>query len=768
MMKKISVFKLLCIFFLLTVCCFSQSTWAIPVMNITGNPAFPSTVAAGETVSATYQITNQFNYPLTHISFTFPQPITRDSSSTCTNNMTLTQGDSCNLVLNLSTSQAGTINGSLQASSSGIYNVTKPIRILITPSNTSQWQFISAGIPLTTALSQFKSFSVNPINQQIVYVGSDATGRVFKSTDGGLTWTNKSTGLSAAIIWKIQVDPVNPDIVYATTNTGVYKSLNAGELWSPVNNGLPIGTVDSIALDPNNHNTLYAGSFNNGVYKSTDGGATWQNTSNNLPANFTAYTITFKPGDSNTIFVGSDRVSGGPAGAIFKSSNAGLTWTQSDSGIPSTFARIYKMLINPSNPTVCYAATRSEGGYKSTDGCSTWSKMTTLAPAYGLDRVYDFNFEPTNNANLIASTYGQVFRTTDEGANWNDINGTLDPDIFYTAIYSNSTLLQGTLNGTIYRTTDNGATWTLSTNGIVEKSITEIYSILSNHNLIIASLYDVGIYKSNDAGTNWTNIVNPALTSSGLWEVIQSPSNPSVLFVAADGQGVFKTTDGGANWVAQNTGLSTPYNFQAFVMDPNSEQKLFVSNYNSSGGVTGGLFESTDGGATWSSIPFFALNSVESIVINKNNSLIVYAANSTNDTIAKSTDGGTTWSTVFSPGTSSFTPFLSIDPNNTNVIYLAVGQSVYKSLNDGVTWSNYTLSTSGLTVTTTIFVDPRNSENLYVGTDRGVYHSINGGVTWAANNNNLTDLYVLSLRFEQSLNLLYAGTDKQGIFSLAI
>jgi photosystem II stability/assembly factor-like uncharacterized protein len=115
-----------------------------------------------------------------------------------------------------------------------------------------------------------------------LYAGSDTAGSsqgnagVFRSADGGLTWTRKSAGLPTSIIHALLLDAIDETTLYAGTDAGVYKSVNSGELWTRSSAGLPAGDVRALAQDAAHTIAIFCGVYGGGVFESQDGGATWQ------------------------------------------------------------------------------------------------------------------------------------------------------------------------------------------------------------------------------------------------------------------------------------------------------------------------------------------------------------------------------------------------------------------------------------------------------------------------------------------------------------
>ena len=122
------------------------------------------------------------------------------------------------------------------------------------------------------------TLALDPTTPTTVYAG--LWDGVFKSTDGGTSWSPATTGLtcgtSSCEVTALALDPTTPTTLYAgTSSDGVFKSTDGGGSWSPVNTGLINLTVTALALDPTTPTTLYAGTSSDGVFKSTDGGGSW-------------------------------------------------------------------------------------------------------------------------------------------------------------------------------------------------------------------------------------------------------------------------------------------------------------------------------------------------------------------------------------------------------------------------------------------------------------------------------------------------------------
>lgn len=145
------------------------------------------------------------------------------------------------------------------------------------------------------------------------------TGGVWKSLDGGSTWSVLTDNLSNIDVYALAMDPSNAQVYFwGSTNGTIFKSTDSGATWN-LHATLPSGTINKILINPTNTQIMYASSEGSGVYKSFDGGFTWTIINSKSE---TGYDIEFKPGDYNTIYASGTK--------FFVSSDGGATFTTSD------------------------------------------------------------------------------------------------------------------------------------------------------------------------------------------------------------------------------------------------------------------------------------------------------------------------------------------------------------------------------------------------------------------------------------------------------
>src|SRR4026208_173048 len=222
--------------------------------------------------------------------------------------------------------------------------------------------------------------AVSESDTSIIYVGY-AVGGVFKSENNGTTFTPVFETYGTASIGDIAIHPTNPDIVYVGTGEannrqtasfgdGIYKTTDGGKTFTNV--GLKeTQTIARIVIDPKNPETVYVASPGHlfgpnperGVFKTTDGGKTWNKVK--FVDDDTGFTdIAIDPVNPNILYAASYQRrrsgccfnGGGPGSALWKTADAGKTWTKlTGSGLPpGTYGRI-ALDVSRSNPNVVYA-----------------------------------------------------------------------------------------------------------------------------------------------------------------------------------------------------------------------------------------------------------------------------------------------------------------------------------------------------------------------------------------------------------------------------
>ena len=289
-------------------------------------------------------------------------------------------------------------------------------------------------------------------------------------------------------------------------------------------------------------------------------------------------------------------------------------WVHLSNGL-STHSTYRSLVMDSSNPLVLYAGTNQGEVYKTTDGGANWSSVSNGLPSlFVITRIV---IDPHNTQILYLSTYGMgVYKTTDGGAHWNAINNGFPTNKFMYALaidpVNSQTLYAGFLNYGVYKTTDGGAHWSsIGAANVQHKSVLSIAMDPHNTQTVYLSTYTSGIYKTTDGGANWSSVSNGLPSNGGIYTLAIDHADTQTVYAGIYHHNVYKTTDGGANWTQMRHGVSTA-TVKCITINPLNTQEVFAGTYGY------GVFKTEDGGANWTTMNtgLQSGTTVESFVIN--------------------------------------------------------------------------------------------------------------------------------------------------------
>ncbi len=276
------------------------------------------------------------------------------------------------------------------------------------------------GFPYTWAYSA-PTLLLDPLTPTTIYAAGMCQSfhnncGVSKSTDGGLTWTVSSnslpepglsppiTMLGSSLILGLAIDPKTPSNLYASTGLGIFKSTDGAATWNLTGSLGNAGAVTAVAVDPLNSAVLYASvgnSLSAGIYKSTDAGATFTGNSNGLPSGWFADSLVLVPSVPGRVYaIGSFA----PTKDVYRSDDSGNTWMKVGSGLPD--GPVSALAVDPGNSSVVYAAPSAGGLYRSTDAGATFS----LLPGLRIPIVNSLAIDPANSSQIYT---GSQFNPSD-------------------------------------------------------------------------------------------------------------------------------------------------------------------------------------------------------------------------------------------------------------------------------------------------------------------------------------------------------------------
>lgn len=293
------------------------------------------------------------------------------------------------------------------------------------------------------------SLAIDPVDPSKIYAGTRAGG-IFKSIDGGTSWSPALNGLGGSEIRAIAVDATESSNVFAATNQDLFKSVDAGLNWSAVVSPLTGRDVLSLAIDPTRSSTLYAGIWGfAAVFKSVDSGASWVQSNTGMNSVPGVFSILIDKATPTTLYAGT------LGSGVFKSTDGGATWISRSAGINQ---EIMSLAMDPWSPLTLYAGT-ADGVYKTVDGAMSW----TPAGSFQADslRVLGIVINPTLPSTLYAIKINSVFKSTDGGSHWARANSGVG------VIRANTIAIDPTDPSKLYLGSNGSETVLKSTNGAV-------------------------------------------------------------------------------------------------------------------------------------------------------------------------------------------------------------------------------------------------------------------------------------------------------------
>jgi photosystem II stability/assembly factor-like uncharacterized protein len=437
--------------------------------------------------------------------------------------------------------------------------------------------------PMTT---NYDRLVVHPENPHIAYVGGDAwvTATIYKTTDGGRTWTevvrrgeDSNIEMGWINMWGpsvkcLTMSPLDPDLLYFGTSGHVFKTTDGGQHWRQVytevfpdgrfrGTGLEVTCVHNIIIHPKDAERLYFGYFDIGLLISDDRGKTFRRCVKGVePRDMqnSCFDVAFDPDDPSHCW-GSFGTWGQNIGVIAESSDGGMTWRivgSSETGLPDARHRV--LTVDPASPPDArHLLTTADGKgiYLSEDNGHTWQERNNGLP-YG--DVRDLASHPTQpGVYWCALGTGAVYYTDDRGATWRQVSQNLeatdvkrlvvapgDPRRLYLAARDHWNGSR-TLPGGVYRSDDSGKTWKrvleddfVQGLAVDTRNADVVYAGLTDHPYHDESTGD-GVMMSRDGGNTWKSINGTGLSCKQVNLIVIDPHNPDRLYLGTGGNSVF-------------------------------------------------------------------------------------------------------------------------------------------------------------------------------------------------------------------------------------
>ncbi len=684
----------------------------------------------------------------------------------------------------------------LAASGGGVWKCTNADPSAAASSWT--WTPITDGLPNSGADGNVSvgALAMSPTNDQVLYLGLgdafDAEGRGFYvSPDGGNTWT-ASTGIGAQTI-SYCILPLDANHVFWGTNDGLKVSTDGGATFNPVSGNPAMGQAWSLqAFTPMDLVCSVQDSSGTGsIYYSSDGGNTWN------PATLSGLgaitpgrmTLTAVPGGTAGYAEVEDTTAQDVGRGVLVTSDKGRTWSWQA------------------------AATETDGLFQSTDpGMSSDGGQQWYNQAIAVD--------PTNPQRLIMGANLAMYRSTNGGANWQQLTQWYGGGHVYSHADFHTVAYKG---GIFYLGNDGGLSifkdpWrpTIPTGSAIASDTTFVDNT-QNKGLVTHLVYNVGSTLATNVPDgkyrislgmqdNGTRIRQPnsgSTTLTGTESVFDDQIGGdgfATLINPADGQqmlgsiyytDIYKSTDGGTTFKESITGLTgakqssdAPFQPRLALGDTADPNTVYTA-------TNGSVFKSTDFGSTWTALGRTGLPTAGTSSSSSATDLFIRnigAATGDPTALGIAANGGrfylsyasgTNWTqTTTPPNTAAYTSCIWFDRSNSSIVYAAsvaysaTADHIWKSTDRGQTWQalDGTPSASngfpfGIPVHV-VQTDPKDPNTVYAGTDFGVYYSVDGGSNWSRFGSGLPMVAVRDLYVAPDDSFIRAATFGRGVWQL--
>jgi photosystem II stability/assembly factor-like uncharacterized protein len=677
-------------------------------------------------------------------------------------------------------------------------------------------------------------FAVVEDDPNTIYVGT-AAGGVFKSVNGGTTWTPIFDHAISSSIGAIAIAPSDPSIVWVGTGeannrqsaswgAGIYKSLDAGNTWTfmGLENTSAIGRV---AIDPRNPEVVYVAALGDqwgpnrerGVYKTTDGGKTWTQ-SLAISENTGVSDVAIDPSSPGTVYAAAYERrrtvwgfnGGGPEGGIYKTTDGGANWTKLSKDLPyadgSDVGRI-GISIYRRNPEIVYVRLQhAKGGiFRSEDKGASWTRMSDFDPrpnyfgGIAVDPNNDLRIWVGGTDMFHSEDGGKTFDATTAHVHYDNHALWIDP-------HDSNHVMIG-VDGGIFISRDGGRSWDHDNN----VAIAQFYEVTTDNQVpyrVCGGLQDNGSWCGPSNSLQTRGIINAdwleVSGADGMHNRLD-PQDPNVDYVETQDGALsrrdFRTTETHSIRPRPKEG-EAPYRFQW-----NSPIEVSAHDHNTIYFGGNFLFKSTNRGDMWVKISPDLTNGEDRSKLQILGKLPTREELSRNDGVAAwpcitvigesplnanliyvgtddgnlqvTRDGGKSWSNVAGkiPGLAHSSYVSRVVPSrySEGTAYAAFDDHrngdfhvyLYATTDYGQTWRAISNGISEKDGTVHVVrEDPKVASILYAGTERGLFISYDRGEHWSRVNLNLPTVPVDDIQIHPRDNDLILGTHGRSIWIL--
>jgi photosystem II stability/assembly factor-like uncharacterized protein len=570
---------------------------------------------------------------------------------------------------------------------------------------------------------------------------SAAGGGVFRSVDGGRSWSG--AGLGGQAVRALAMAPSDPNVLVAGTLDGIYLSLDASKSWELISppHHEELRNLDSLAIDPRDPQTIYAGTFHL-PWKTSDGGRTWRPVHEGMIDDSDVMSLLIDRANPRLIYASA-------CSGIYRSDDSAGQWRKIQ-GIPYTARRTYAIAQDPRRPRRVYSAT-SEGLWKTEDEGMTWQRTTPESWVINTVVVADGN----PGRVLIGTEELGVLASDDGGKHFQDANaGFGHRQILALGLDAKQ---PGRVLAVLAHSPDpilsienDGQTWVALGPGLRAEQALRVYAAPDDAwwvSLAHGGLmrYDAGKKAWKVAGT----VVGEAVGSKASFSRIGGAGGAEASAAAEPSVRPPKNVRRPAGKIK-----SGPRPLQDVVTDMAFSSKGWFA------ATVRGLLVSTDQGATWKLTPVGPLTSlpVLSVCVSSNGQRVTVVSLRG---LVFSNDGGNSWTWHDLPLESGGAVSLKVQPDHENTLIAIARNGLYISRDGGETWQQ---AASGLP--STPVQDFAASGGLFVASMRtgGLYVSTDSGRNWDRVPGTLADGFFAAVTPSSVPGRVFAASATEGLY----
>ncbi len=649
---------------------------------------------------------------------------------------------------------------------------------------------------------RFNTMIIHPANQNIMYAAC-ATGGIFKTTNGGTTWFPIFDDQPFLAIGSLAFDPQNPETIYAGTGDpnisgyafigdGVYKSTNGGLTWTHI--GLEQQRIISkIIVHPQNSNVIYAATMGlpfepndqRGLYQTTDGGNSWQQILF-LSDNSGVIDLLMDHNNPEVLYAaGWNRIRNnqltllsGIQSRLYKTSDGGATWDTLTNGLPQGDYSRPSITMSGTNPNILYATysdTTAElfGIYKTIDGGNSWTTLDTI----GLNNPFNgqgwfsggIKVNPSNDNDLWLCGV-DIWHSTNGGNNWSlgapEWWQYIVHADHHDVVFSDNNIFLCT-DGGLYKSDDGGNNW-VDIENVPNNQFYRLAIHPHESGLYVGGVQDNGTTSGNTSVlNNWDR-----LFGGDGFQPVFDVNDPFHYFYEIQNGEIYETIDGGGMFDNITTQLNPDdrrnWDMPYFMSKHSSKvylgtDKVYV--------YDNGLMQSLSPDITDGNIYGARFHNISALSESYYEVGKLFAGTSDGN-VWRSLNNGNSWQNITGNLPERYVSALATSYVTTGVVYVAhtgfksndFAPHIHKSTNNGTTWTPIASNLPNFPIND-IATYPTNDSVLFVATDIGVYATTNSGESWQRLGTNMPYVLVFDLEVDTTKKRLVAGTHGRSMMS---